>query len=100
MSEGQIQDRIRLVLSDAGIVAWRNNTGFDEQRRVRYGLCVGSSDLIAILPGGRFAAIEIKTATGRLSKEQRMFAELVTLKGGVFVVLRSEEEAREWLRTL
>ena len=64
------------------------------RRMVRYGLCRGSSDLIGIGPGGRFIAIEVKTATGRLSKEQAMFIELVRRRGGFACVVRSVNEAQ------
>ena len=96
MSEGQIQDAIRLALTDEpGLVVWRNNTGVAEHRgaRVRYGLAVGSADLIGCLDG-RFIALEVKTAAGRASPEQRLWLDLVRRNGGFAAVVRSVEEAR------
>jgi hypothetical protein len=95
MSEGQIQDAIRLALTDEqGLVLWRNNTGVAEHRgaRVRYGLAVGSADLIGCLDG-RFVALEVKTATGRVAPEQRQWLDLVRRHGGFACVVRSVEEA-------
>tara|TARA_R110000868_G_scaffold17606_6_gene76883 strand:- start:2014 stop:2340 length:327 start_codon:yes stop_codon:yes gene_type:complete len=95
MSEGHIQDAIRLALTDEpGLVLWRNNTGVAEHRgaRVRYGLAVGSADLIGCLDG-RFVALEVKTAVGRASTEQRQWLELVRRHGGFAAVVRSVEEA-------
>lgn len=96
MNEGQIQDAIRLALTDEpGLVVWRNNTGVAEHRgaRVRYGLAVGSADLIGCLDG-RFIALEVKTAVGRTSPEQRMWLDLVRRNGGFAAVVRSVDEAR------
>jgi hypothetical protein len=78
MSEGAIQDAIRLALTDEpGLVVWRNNTGVAEHRgaRVRYGLAVGS-------------------AAGRTSPEQRQWLDLVRRNGGFACVVRSVDEAR------
>jgi len=95
MSEGQIQDAIRLALTDEpGLVLWRNNTGVAEHRgaRVRYGLAVGSADLIGCLDG-RFVALEVKTPVGRATPEQRQWLDLVRRNGGFACVVRSVEEA-------
>jgi len=96
VSEGHIQDEIRLALSDEpGLVLWRNNTGVAEHRgaRVRYGLAVGSADLIGCLDG-RFIALEVKTSTGRATPEQRQWLDLVRRYGGFACVVRSVDEAR------
>jgi hypothetical protein len=76
-------------------VLWRNNTGVAEHRgaRVRYGLAVGSADLIGCLDG-RFVALEVKAATGRASPEQRQWLDLVRRNGGFACVVRSVDEAR------
>jgi hypothetical protein len=96
MTEGHIQDEIRLALSDEpGLVLWRNNTGVAEHRgaRVRYGLAVGSADLIGCLDG-RFVALEVKTPTGRASPQQRQWLDLVRRHGGFAAIVRSVEDAR------
>ena len=96
MSEGQIQDEIRLALSDEpGLVMWRNNVGVAMHRgsRVVYGLAVGSADLIGCLDG-RFVALEVKTPAGRLAPDQRRWADLVRDRGGYVATVRSVAEAR------
>ena len=96
MSEGQIQDEIRLALSDEpGLVLWRNNVGVAQHRgsRVVYGLAVGSADLIGCLDG-RFIGLEVKTLTGRVSPDQRRWADLVRARGGFVATVRSVAEAR------
>ena len=93
MSEKQIQNEIRLALGALDdVVLWRNNTGVDTNRGVRYGLCKGSSDLVGIC-AGRFFALEVKTPKGRVSVEQQMFIDLVKSYGGHGAIVRSVEDA-------
>jgi len=97
VTEGHIQDAIRVALSsEPDLVLWRNNVGVAEHQRgarVRYGLAPGTADLVGCL-GGRFVALEVKTATGRLSPEQRSWALVVRRFGGFVAVVRSVDEAR------
>lgn len=97
MTEGALQDSIRLALADEpGLVLWRNNVGVATVgggARVRYGLAVGSADLVGIL-NGRFVALEIKTPTGRASSEQKLWLALVRARGGFAAVVRSVDDAR------
>lgn len=98
MRESQLQDLIRLALGRApDLLLYRNNIGFDPERRVRYGVGgPGGADLIGIFRG-RFVAVEIKTVVGKQSDEQREFEALVNARGGTYVVLRSVEDALAWL---
>lgn len=100
MSEGALQDAIRLALAcEPGLVLWRNNCGVAEHygRRgithTRYGLAPGSADLVGILDG-RFFALEVKTAKGRLSPDQKLWLALVQRTGGFAAVARSVDEAK------
>jgi hypothetical protein len=107
-SEHEIQQRIRLACGRRAVRLWRNNTGalVDQQGRfVRFGLCKGSSDLIGLrsleitpeMVGQRvaqFVALEVKTASGVVSSEQRAFLRLVQQLGGVAAVCRSIEQAQ------
>ena len=96
MNESQIQQAIRIALGDEpDLVLWRNTTGQTEEwnpsdgssRTMRYGLAVGSADLVGILSYrcsgtclhqvGRFIALEVKTPTGRVRPEQTTWLELV-----------------------
>lgn len=99
--ESGIQVDIRLALGRIdGLVLWRNNCGYDDARRVRYGVGnPGGADLIGMY-NGRFVAIEIKTPIGKQTEEQRMFQRLVESKGGIYVVLRSVDEAIAWVNAL
>ena len=102
MTESQLQDRIRLVLgSDPAGCWWRNNCGVAEVRgyKIRFGLAVGSADLIGLFRG-RFVAVEVKTPEGRQTQDQRQWQQLVESKQGVYAVVRSEDDARDLLISL
>jgi len=109
MSEAAIQQDIRLALGQRpGIKTFRNNVGAIKDRNnrlVRYGLVVGSGDLIGwqsvviteAMVGQRFArflSIEVKTPIGRLSPEQSTWQAAVQKAGGIAVVARSVEDVR------
>ena len=107
MSEAVIQQQIRLALGSGSVRLWRNNTGTlpDRQGRpVRFGLCKGSSDLIGlrtITIGPEhvgqtmavFAAVEVKSATGRPTPDQQAFIDTVQSMGGLAGTARSVEDA-------
>lgn len=96
MREQDIQRLIMLTLSEAGCLIFRNNVGVLKNAAgipIRFGLAVGSSDLIGIAPGGRFLAVEIKTPTGKATPEQLRFIEAVRARGGIAGIARSPAEA-------
>ena len=96
MREQDIQRLIMLALSEAGCLIWRNNTGVLKNAAgipIKFGLCVGSSDLIGLTPTGRFLAVEIKTPTGKATPEQIRFIEAVRARGGIAGIARSPAEA-------
>lgn len=121
-SEAATQQHIRRALAQAGVQAWRNNTGAfkDESGRwVRYGLAndsaqlndqIKSSDLICCIPTlitpdmlfkvfGRFGAVECKPSDWTFSeKDKRAVAQgryhaIVCEAGGVAGFARSPAEA-------
>lgn len=96
IQEKSIQDEIRQALAKLPhVVCWRNNTGLLKDARgipVRFGLCVGSSDLIGICRG-RFFALEVKRPGGKVTPDQERFLSVVTKFGGIAAVVRSVEEA-------
>lgn len=103
-SESEIQREIRLAAGRAvpGCVLWRNSTGTavhapgtSGERTVHYGLTKGGADLVGVLTVGGlgfFLAVEVKTAVGRLSSEQKLFGQLLERTGSVFIVARSVED--------
>lgn len=85
-----------IALSKAGCAVWRNNTGVlpdKTGRLVKFGLCVGSSDLIGIAPDGRFMAVECKAALGQPTDAQLRFIDAVRRAGGRAGIARSAADA-------
>lgn len=111
--ETTIQQRIRLavgLLPDVRI--FRNQVGSLPDPRtgrlVTFGLAKGSADLIGwrtieITPdmvGQRvavFCSLEVKTAAGRLTDQQRNWLEAVRRAGGIAGVVRSVADAQQIL---
>ncbi len=101
MKEGDLQRLIMISLSENGCMVFRNNTGSyksDSGVFIRYGLAVGSADIIGIHKAtGRFLAFEVKTSTGRPTKEQLNFIEQVRAANGVAGIVRSTQDALDLL---
>lgn len=113
-AETEIQQRIRLAVGTLpGLRLWRNNSGKLPDPRtgrwVQFGVASpGGSDLIGyksitITPemvGQKvavFAAIEIKTPTGRATPAQKHFIDHIRAAGGIAAIVRSVAEAQRIL---
>ena len=97
-AHSKLVSEILVALSRAGVFAWKNHTGMGRSMAgnlMRFGL-KGSADILAVLPPrGRFAGIEVKTGTGRQKATQSNFEKAVALRGGLYLVARSVEDALE-----
>lgn len=105
--EQNIQDEIRLALSEYGPVFrcnagdfWQGKRVWSEEfqqfvlinmRRVK-GLPEGFSDLFWV-GEGKVAFIEVKTPTGKVREAQERFRELMKSYGHIAGVVRSPEDA-------
>ena len=98
MTEHDIQNAIRLRLSELGFCVFRANVGKFQTKDGRWfdtGLPRGFSDLFAVRDG-RVYFLEVKTDTGKPSKEQLNFIAVMRDRYGcVAGVVRSVEEAVE-----
>lgn len=86
---------VRALTLEPDVLVWRNQIGATKHggRFVRYGVGgKGGSDLIGLC-GGRFFALEVKSATGRATEEQFAFICAVRMAGGFASIVRSAEEA-------
>ena len=112
-NETEIQQQIRLACSRGPVRLWRNNSGSlpDPRtgRHVQFGVgSPGGSDLIGyrkvtITPDmvgteiAVFAAVEVKTAKGKATEQQKAFIEHIRKAGGLAGVARSVDEAKSIL---
>lgn len=108
--ETKIQRAIMIELSVMGCLVFRNETSgawvgkvahktgqqvtLTGARLIKFGLTVGSSDLIGLTASGQFFAIEVKTKTGKASKEQINFIQQIRANGGLAGIARSVEQAK------
>lgn len=102
--EAVVQREVTIAIgAEPDVLLMRNQVGsverFDERtnttRVERYGLGVGSADLVAILaPSGRWFCLEIKSATGRVDPDQVKWHSRARRFGAFVAVVRSAEEAR------
>ena len=96
-SEAEIQAEVLRVLgARPDLRLWRANTGAaidpSTARLVRFGV-QGQADLSGILAGGRRLEIEIKSARGRQTPNQKFFGAMIVRFGGLYIVARSLQEA-------
>ena len=95
-SEANILNDCRIDLSQAGCKAFRNNTGVlkgANGQPVRFGLAVGSGDIIGIAPDGIFYSVEVKTEKGRPTPKQLNWIDMVNAGGGRAGIARNAKEA-------
>lgn len=100
VAERDVQAAILALLRAHPRVAWahRFNTGGVERenadgssRYVRFAF-PGCADILGMLKGGRFLAIECKSSTGRVTEEQVAFLGLVARHGGIGIVARGVDD--------
>ena len=60
---------------------------------------VGVADRIVLLPGGVVWFVELKTAKGRLSPWQKLFAAEMRRMGMNYIVIRSKLDVDQWFLT-
>lgn len=96
MSEHDIQNAIRLKLSDLGYAVFRINSGKVRMADGRWfdtGVPKGFSDLIAC-KDGKIYFLEVKTETGKASPEQLNFISVMRDRYGCTAdIVRSVDDA-------
>lgn len=91
----RLVDEILVAVSATGLArVWRQPTGaaYRAGRLVRYGK-VGAADITGLLINGRRVEIEVKTGGGVQSAEQKIFEDMITKMGGLYLVARQIEDA-------
>ena len=91
-------DVLKAVLGTLSLhprVAWaaRVNSGvFEVDGRFVKASFRGCSDIIGMLKGGTFLAVECKSSKGRETSDQAAFGQAVAKDGGMYVVARSVDD--------
>ena len=110
VSESDVVKSCKAYLALIGALAWRNQTAFLRIEDPKYGTRVmrqgvrGGADIIGVLPGGRFIAVECKTPPipgprggrrgGKQTEDQRAFELEVTRRGGMYVLAHGVEDLK------
>ncbi len=99
--EHAIQNAVRIALSEYATV-FRANVGSSvtyDGRHFETGLPKGFSDLFGFRHSdGKIFFIEVKTPSGRLSKDQKHFLEQMRNYGAIAGVARSVDDAIKMIR--
>jgi len=104
ITEAQIVKAILDYLAYTKIFSWRINSGMifgTNAKGVSYAHKLapkGTSDIIGILPGGQFLAIEVKKPGGVLSESQKEFLDKVNALGGRAFVAYSIDDVQKELK--
>lgn len=91
-------------LNRKGIFSFRiNTTGtYDSKKGVYRSLgkfqLKGTSDILGILPDGKFLAIEVKSETGRATVEQKAFIEKIKKSGGIAFIAKNLQDVERELK--
>lgn len=86
----RLKNEILIEMSRRGAIVWNNPTGVFFTRTgqpVRIGTA-GAPDIMGVLPSGRAVAIEVKTGSGRLSKEQIIWRDALLAHNAVYIECR------------
>ena len=97
ISEKHIQNAILDYLAYKKIFHYRQNSGAFQTQGGGYMRTASVNGLpdIVVIKDGIYIGLEVKTATGTQSKEQREIQNRVTAAGGLYFVVRSLDDVRK-----
>lgn len=97
--ENAVKNAILQFLTMNRIYNFRQNVGTMKVngRPIKFGHA-GQSDILGMLPGGRFLAVECKSSTGRPSPAQVDFLAMINDQGGVGILAYSLDDVIKRLR--
>ena len=97
VKESVIQADILRWLKTTGLMFWRSNSGslFLRGRHINLGP-LGCADISVVVPPlGRFVGMEVKSANGKIRKDQVTYAAGLTQQGGLYFIVRSVQDAMD-----
>lgn len=83
-------------LNARGFFVWKNNTGTQGSRHVRFGK-KGSGDLIGMFPDGRFIAGEAKILPDKQSDDQQIFQAECEKRNAIYILYYDIDELQSKL---
>ena len=98
-TEGELVKACLLYLKAKGIVAWRHNAGGINVGKyfVRLGV-IGASDIMGLLPGGRFLGVEAKIGKNKPTPDQTEWQRRINEQGGLAFTIWSVDALELHLR--
>lgn len=104
MLEKHLQTLLLNYLRSKSIFCWTNQTtgifdktkGIYRKNKSRH-FVKGVSDILGVLPDGKFLAIEVKSKTGRASVEQLRFINTINSQNGIAFIARSIDDINKHL---
>jgi len=107
MNANKLTTAVLKKLSDAGIMAWRQNNQPTHDPKMNNGYggyrahngMKGIPDIIAIVKG-QFVGVEIKFGKDKLSPDQILFKRFCEHAGGTYLVIKTVEEVDNFLLTV
>lgn len=100
MSEQDLVNQLLTYLRLKKCKVWRQNQGgmYDAKRRfVRFCSQPGISDIVGVLPNGRFIAVEAKVSGKKPQPHQKAFLDSINAIGGFAVCIHSLDEMQSAL---
>jgi hypothetical protein len=99
--EKTIQKEVLSALEAAGVLHWRQNSGFIfvGRRRINLG-GAGLPDIIIVRPDGRLVGLELKTKVGRQSDSQKLMERRFQASCAWYHIARSLEQAQQILLSI
>lgn len=90
-----VDDLIFAFGSRPDVRCWIRVVGFDEAKKIAYGI-PGEPDIEGIVaPYGRMLCIEVKSGNAVLSKKQKLRRDMLEKFGAIWILARSVEDALE-----
>lgn len=97
-SESEILKECLSVLKEMKIFCWRQNTGAFQTKNGGFfrSSIAGVSDILGLLPNGRFLAVECKREKGGVvSEAQKNFLSQIDSNGGLAIVSNNAESLKK-----
>ena len=96
----ELKDKLMFAFgSQPDVRVFVRDVGFDFARKIKFGI-KGEADIQGIWgPFGVALAIEVKTGSGRLSKDQVRWRDMFLKQGGIYIEARDVEQSLKYFES-